>query len=37
MDQTDNFADAFVCENVAHGNDVVSLCLEKFSVRKRKF
>ena len=41
-DQTDHFADVFVRENVAYGNDVETFertqptpfCLEKSSVRK---
>ena len=41
-DQTDHFADVFVCENVAYGYNVMTFestqptpfCLEKFSVRK---
>ena len=42
-DQTDHFADVFVCENAAYGYDVVMafestqptpFCLEKSSVRK---
>ena len=41
-DQTDHFADVFVCENVAYGYDVMTFestqptpfCLEKSSVRK---
>ena len=45
-DQTDHFADAFVCENIAHGLEDVMMfeslpstpfCLEKFSVRKGIF
>ena len=45
-DQTDHFAYAFVCKNVANGYEVVTIfgrllskpfCLEKFSARKRRF
>ena len=43
-DQTDHFAVAFVCENVAHDNfmtfkslQLPPFCLEKFSVRKGIF
>ena len=46
MDQTDHFAEVFICENVASGYDdvmtfeslqLMPFCLEKTSVRKMEF